>query len=70
MITNNVQTTFIGPGGFTTMSLLFMSYLMTGFFVLEIFRSGCDESVLITYVIQCVEGGIESSRRELGRIRQ
>lgn len=39
---------------------------MTGFFVLVIFRSGCDESVLTTYEIQWTQKKIQSVRRILG----
>jgi hypothetical protein len=44
------------------------AYLMTGFFVLVIFRSGCDDSVLTTYVIQRTQKKIQSVRRILGSL--
>jgi hypothetical protein len=43
-----------------------LAYLMTGFFVLVIFRSGCDESVLTTCEIQWTQKKIQSVRRILG----
>jgi hypothetical protein len=44
------------------------AYLMTGFFVLVIFRSGCDDSVLKTYEIQWTQKKIQSVRWVLGTL--